>query len=62
VNVEKVIVNGMVYLSSRGDFEKIDVLNPTQEEPYWQIDFLVKGKMVKRILATGQVTIIREEV
>ena len=54
-----IYVNGQLFRMGV-DFEKAHITCPTCEEPYWQIDLFSNGIMFKRIMATGQVTVIWE--
>jgi len=51
---EVVRINGRSYYKGK-DFEEVKVWTPTNNEPYWQIDFVINDKVEKRIKATGQV-------
>ncbi len=52
-------INGRCYIREV-DFERADVICPSAERPYWQINLYLEN-VVERIVATGQVLIVRTE-
>ena len=60
LDVVKVKVNGETYYKGK-HFEKVHIVNPTPDEPFWLIGFYTDGEPVKWIRATGEVTIIEEK-
>jgi len=61
MKVEKVNINGEVFENNNGIewYDDINVFHPDDVGPYWQIDFYVKGNLVKRIITTGNVTVYK---
>jgi len=53
-------INGRCYIREV-DFERADVICPSAERPYWQINLYLENNVVERIVATGQVLIVRTE-
>ena len=43
------------------DFERADVICPSAERPYWQINLYLENNVVEKIVATGQVRIVQTE-
>jgi len=54
----QITVNGMTFTEGK-DFDEAKVMIPTDQEPYWEIDLFLNGKIHKIIKATGKVTVIK---
>jgi len=54
-----VYVNGDKFFTGK-HCDSFHIMYPSAQEPYWQIDFVQDGKVIKRIIATGHVTVLKE--